>query len=54
MLSPYVALWYYIVKRRMLNYLKFLLDSKPCVWDIEKAIVEYEKMIKKEEDSPQE
>jgi len=47
MLSPYVALWYIVVRRRMLNYLKLLLDNKPRVWDIEKALAEYEELLKK-------
>jgi hypothetical protein len=45
MLSPYVALWYYIVKRRVLLYLKFLLDNKPRVWDIEKTMKEYLELL---------
>lgn len=47
MLSPYVALWYIIVRRRMLNYLKLLLDSKPHVWNISKTLAEYQEMLKK-------
>lgn len=51
MFSPYVALWYYVVNKRMLNYLKLLVDDKPRVWDIGKALAEYEKLIKKKENS---
>jgi len=47
MLSPYVALWYYVANKRMLNYLKLLVDSKPHVWDIDKALAEYEELLKK-------
>jgi len=47
MLSPYVALWYYVVRRRMLSELKVLFDSKPHVWNIEKALAEYEDLLKK-------
>ena len=47
MLSPYVALWYYVVKKRMLNYLKVLVDNKPFVWDISEALAEYEELLKK-------
>lgn len=49
MLSPYVALWYYVVNKRILNYLKFLLDNKPRMWDIEKALAEYEELLKKKD-----
>lgn len=47
MISPYVVLWYYVMKKRMLNYLRFLLDNKPYVWDIEKTLVEYLELLKK-------
>lgn len=47
MFSPYVALWYYVVNKRMLNYLKLLLDSKPHVWNINKTLAEYEELLKK-------
>ena len=49
MLSPFIALWYYVARKRMLNYLKFLLDNKPRVWDIEKALAEYEELLKKDD-----
>lgn len=48
MLSPYVALWYYVIRRRTLNYIKVLLDNKPYVWDVEKALAEYAELLKKE------
>ena len=51
MLSPYVALWYYVVKKRKLNYLKFLLDNKPRVWDIDKTLREYLFLLKKKKDN---
>jgi hypothetical protein len=47
MLSPYFALWYIVVKRRMLSYIKLLMDNKPRVWDIEKTLAEYEELLKK-------
>jgi len=47
MLSPYIALWYYIVKKRMLNYFKFLLDNKPQEWNIEKTFAEYQELLEK-------
>jgi len=49
MLSPYFALWYYVVRKRMLNYLKFLLDNEPHVWDISKTLAEYEELLKKDD-----
>ena len=51
MLSPYIALWYYIVKKRMLNYFKFLLDNKPQEWNIEKTFAEYQEILKKQGNS---
>jgi len=48
MLSPYVALWYYIIRGRMLNYLKLLLDSRPHVWDMKKTLIEYQELLKNE------
>lgn len=48
MLSPYVALWYYVVRKRVLNYLSLFLDDTPHVWDIEKSLDEYEELLKKE------
>jgi Flp pilus assembly protein TadB len=48
MLSPIVALWYYVVRKRMLSSLKVLLDNKPHVWDISKTLAEYEELLKKE------
>ena len=48
MLSPYVAMWYYVVDKRMVNYLKVLMVTKPRVWDIEKALVEYVELLKKQ------
>lgn len=50
MLSPYVILWYFVVRKRILNYLKLLLNNKPFVWNIEKSLEEYQKLISKEED----
>lgn len=47
MLSPYVVLWYYVVNKRMLNYIEFLFDNKPHVWDIERTFAEYEELLKK-------
>ena len=51
MLSPYLALWYYVVRRRTLNYLKVLLDNKSHVWDIDKALREYMFLLKKKKDN---
>ncbi len=48
MLSPYVILWYFVVKKRILNYLKLLLNNKPFEWDIEKTLPEYQELINKE------
>ena len=47
MLSPIVALWYYVVRKRMLSYMKVLLESKPYAWDVEKTLAEYEELLKK-------
>jgi len=47
MLSPFVTLLYYVDRKRTLNYLKLLLDSKPHVWDIEKVLAEYEELFRK-------
>jgi hypothetical protein len=47
MLSPYVGLWYYVVKKRMTNYFKLLLDQKPHEWDINKTLAEYKELLKK-------
>jgi len=48
MFSPYVALWYYVVRKRTLNYLKFLLDNELYVWNISKALAEYEELLRKD------
>jgi hypothetical protein len=48
MVSPYVVLWYYVVRRRMLNYVKVLLDNKPHEWDMSKTLAEYEELLKKQ------
>jgi uncharacterized membrane protein YfbV (UPF0208 family) len=48
MLSPYVALWYYVVRKRVLSYIKLLMDNKPRVWDIEKTLAEYKDLLKKD------
>jgi hypothetical protein len=47
MVSPYIVLWYYVVRRRMLNYIKVLLDNKPHEWDMSKTLAEYEELLKK-------
>jgi hypothetical protein len=47
MLCPYVVSWYVIVRRRVLNYLKILLDNKPFEWNIEKGLAEYKKLLEK-------
>lgn len=47
MLSPYIALWCYVIRSRELNYLKALLDDKPHVWNIEKTLAEYKELLKK-------
>jgi hypothetical protein len=49
MLCPYAFSWYFVVKKRILNYLKILLDNKPFEWNIEKTLTEYEKLVKKED-----
>jgi hypothetical protein len=53
MLSPYILLWYIVVKKRMLNHLKLLLENKPRKWDIEKSLEEYLKLIKKKDEEKQ-
>ena len=47
MLSPFVALGYFIVKKRLDNYLKILLDNKPKEWNITKTLEEYRELLKK-------
>jgi len=49
MLSPYFALWYFVLKRRMLNYFKLLLESKPYEWNVEKALAEYVELLDKKQ-----
>jgi membrane protein implicated in regulation of membrane protease activity len=46
MFSPIAALWYVVVRKRVLNYLSLLLDNKPRVWDIDKALDEYQEMLR--------
>jgi hypothetical protein len=53
MLSPYILLWYIVVKKRMLNHLKLLLENKPREWDIEKSLEEYLKLVKKRDEEEQ-
>jgi hypothetical protein len=53
MLSPYILVWYIVVKKRMLNQLKLLLENKPRKWDIEKSLEEYLKLIKKRDEEEQ-
>jgi hypothetical protein len=48
MFSPYVALWYYVLRKRMLNYLKLLLDGKSHVWDVSKTVDEYVELLRKQ------
>jgi len=47
MLSPIVALWYIVVRKRMLSELKVLLDNKPHAWNISETLAEYEELLKK-------
>jgi len=47
MLSPYIALWYIVVRRRILSELEVLLDNEPHVWDISETLAEYEELLKK-------
>jgi hypothetical protein len=47
-LAPPTLAWFIVVRRRILNYLRLLLDNKPKPWNIEKAIVEYKKLLGKD------
>jgi ABC-type transport system involved in cytochrome bd biosynthesis fused ATPase/permease subunit len=47
MLSPYVALWYIVVKRRMLNEFKLLMENKPLKWDVKQTLEEYKKLLRR-------
>jgi hypothetical protein len=47
MLTPIITFWYYITKKRMVNYLRLLMDNEPKPWDMEKALSEYEELLKK-------
>jgi hypothetical protein len=47
MLSPYIALWYIVVRRRILSELEVLLDNDPHVWDISETLAKYEELLKK-------
>jgi hypothetical protein len=49
MLSPYFGLWYYVVKKRLLSELKLMMDNKPFKWNIQEAVEEYLKVLKKDE-----
>ena len=51
MTSPIVVLWYYVEKQNMRNYLK-LLFAQPHIWDIEKALAEYEELLKTQKTKP--
>jgi hypothetical protein len=46
MVSPYIVLWCYVVRKRMLNHIKVLLDNKPHTWDLSKTLAEYEELLK--------
>jgi hypothetical protein len=45
-LAPPTLAWFIIVRRRTLNYLRLLLENKPKPWNIEKAVVEYKKLLR--------
>jgi hypothetical protein len=47
-LAPPTVVWYVVVRRRIIKYLKILLDNKPRPWDIEKAVREYKALLEKE------
>jgi hypothetical protein len=47
-LAPPTVVWYVVVRRRIIKYLKLLLDSKPRPWDIEKAVREYKALLEKQ------
>ena len=47
MLTPFVVLWYHVVKKRTLNYLKLLLGNEPREWNLEKTLKEYVELLKK-------
>jgi hypothetical protein len=48
MLSPVVGLWFYVVRKRTLNYLSLLFDAEPHVWNISKTLAEYEELLRKD------
>lgn len=39
-LTPPAILWYFLMKKRVENYLKLIL-AKPKPWDVKKAVDEY-------------
>jgi len=51
-LTPPTIVSYYVVKRRVENYFKLLLDVKPKEWDICKTLSEYEELLKSEKAKP--
>lgn len=52
MLSPYFVLAVKVDKKRMLNYFKVLLDDKTISWDIDKALDEYQQLLKEKQHHP--
>jgi len=51
MFTPFIVSWYYILRKRTLFYLKYLLDNRPHEWNIDKAIAEYQELLEKKERS---
>jgi hypothetical protein len=46
-LAPQTLAWFIVVRRRILNYLRLILDNKPKPWNIEKALEEYKRLLDK-------
>ncbi len=46
-LTPPTALWYFLMKKRLENYLKLLM-AKPRPWDVKKAVEEYFELQKRQ------
>jgi hypothetical protein len=46
-LAPQTLAWFIVVRRRILNYLRLLLDNKPKPWNIEKAVEQYKRLLVK-------
>lgn len=47
-LTPPTVAWYIIMKRRVINFLKLLMETKPKRWDIKTAVEEYIALLNQE------